>query len=533
MKLFLGASISALALTLAGCGGSSGDSNTTDTTTPTPVNSAPSVDAGDAQTVVGGADVSLDSTATDADGDSLTYTWTQTSGTDVTLSSTAGEAPTFTAPATATSLVFSLSVSDGTDTATDEVTITVTDGTIGTGGTVDDWIVNSTKRSTEIFEDTTQTQGVLFGVQIAETQNIDGVDYTYVETEAIPDFEIVITEDIVEELNNRPKASSDFSTGSTSVNVGDTVVFGQDIGYGRANDNCDETGGTGYWPPGPACPTMQSKEAFFTQSPTPRDEAADGACEAGIGSIGFLVNGASIFGWGDTQSYNGEGVFQNLAIAFEIFDLDICYGHSANGEYHQHSYGRCLRELLGDDGTGHSPIIGYAADGYPIYGPYEAADTLAVSGWVARDYGAPEAEGGCGTPGERTCVMVDQYDLSAGVTDAAFDGPMTTDIVTTQSSNEVVAISGSYFEDFYYAGAEVTGAQLDQYNGHDEGDGRGYHYHFTQKIEDGEIKLAFPYTHGPRFRGDIPENGITQCGGGAGAPPGGGPPPPPPEGAPG
>lgn len=526
MKLFVSASVSTIALALAGCGGSSGGSGTTTTTTPTPTNTAPVVDAGAAQTVATGADVALDATASDADGDALTYTWSQTSGTDVTLSSTSIEDPSFTAPGTATSLVFSLSVSDGTATTTDEVTISVTDGTTGTGGTADEWIVNTTKRSTEIFEDTTQTQGVLFGVQVAEIQTIDGVDYAYVETEAIPDFEIIITDEILDELNNRPKASSDFSTGSASVNVGDTVVFGQDIGYGRANDNCNETGGTGYWPPGPACPIMQSKEAYFTLSPTPRDEVADGACEGGIGGIGFLVNGASIFGWGDTQSYNGEGVFQNLALAFEIYDLDICYGHSANGDYHQHSYGRCLKELLGDDGSDHSPIIGFSADGYPIHGPYEAADTLALSGWKTRDYGAPEAEGGCGTPDERTCVLVDQYDLSAGVTAAASNGPKTTDVVTTQSSNEVVAISGSYFEDFYYAGAPVTGAQLDQYNGHDTDDGRGYHYHFTQKLEDGEIKLAFPYTHGPRFRGDIPDNGITQCGstGGGGGGPGGGPP---------
>lgn len=526
MKYFRNVSVIALTLALSACSNSSSSSNDTVTTPTTPtVNTAPVVDAGANQSVALGASVSLNATATDTDNDTLTYAWSQTSGSDVTLSSTSVEDPTFTAPATATSIVLSLSVSDGTDTTTDTVTITVTDSTTGT--VAENWIVNTTERSTEIFEDTTQSQGVLYDVQTAEIQTIDGVEYAFVASEGIPKFDIVITDEIVAELNNRPKASSDFSTGSTNVNVGDAVVFGQDIGYGRANDNCDETGGTGYWPPGPACPIMQSKEGFFTQSPTVRDEATDGACETGIGTIGYLVNGASIFGWGDTQSYNGDGVFQNLAIAFEIYDLDICYGHSANGDYHQHSYGRCLRELLGDDGTAHSPIIGYAADGYPIYGPYEAANTLALSGWVARDYGATAAEGGCGTENERTCVLVDQYDLTAGVTDASSDGPMTTETVTTQSSNEVVAVSGSYFEDFYYAGAEVTGAQLDQYNGHDTGDDKGYHYHFTQKIEDGETKLAFPYTHGPRFRGDIPDNGITTCGaaGGGGGPGGPGGPP--------
>jgi hypothetical protein len=33
-----------------------------------------------------------------------------------------------------------------------------------------------------------------------------------------------------------------------------------------------------------------------------------------------------------------------------------------------------------DDGTGHSPLIGFAFDGYPIYGPYEAAGQLAKDG---------------------------------------------------------------------------------------------------------------------------------------------------------
>jgi hypothetical protein len=30
-----------------------------------------------------------------------------------------------------------------------------------------------------------------------------------------------------------------------------------------------------------------------------------------------------------------------------------------------------------DDGTGHSPLIGFAFDGFPVYGPYEAAGELA------------------------------------------------------------------------------------------------------------------------------------------------------------
>ena len=37
-------------------------------------------------------------------------------------------------------------------------------------------------------------------------------------------------------------------------------------------------------------------------------------------------------------------------------------------------YGETIRNYLGDDGSGHSPIIGWAYDGIPIYGPYGLSD---------------------------------------------------------------------------------------------------------------------------------------------------------------
>lgn len=105
--------------------------------TPPPTNTAPTANAGlDQTSVVSGATVTLDglgSTDTDA-GDTLTYAWTQTSGTTVTLSdnnTTTAVQPTFTAPTlsigdAAATLVFSLTVNDGTvDSTADTVSITV------------------------------------------------------------------------------------------------------------------------------------------------------------------------------------------------------------------------------------------------------------------------------------------------------------------------------------------------------------------------------------------------------------------------
>lgn len=96
-----------------------------------PSNLAPVANAGTDQSVDEGALVTLNGTAsTDADGDSITYSWTQTAGPAVTLSNPNAASPTFTAP-TITSdatLTFELTVSDGASTsAPDTVNVSVND----------------------------------------------------------------------------------------------------------------------------------------------------------------------------------------------------------------------------------------------------------------------------------------------------------------------------------------------------------------------------------------------------------------------
>lgn len=51
--------------------------------------------------------------------------------------------------------------------------------------------------------------------------------------------------------------------------------------------------------------------------------------------IGYNVNGVALWGWTDANSYNSAGVWHNLAMKFEKYDLDICWGHAANGVYHR------------------------------------------------------------------------------------------------------------------------------------------------------------------------------------------------------
>jgi hypothetical protein len=81
------------------------------------------------------------------------------------------------------------------------------------------------------------------------------------------------------------------------------------------------------------------------------------------------------------------GIASNGVVFFNPFDagmedatdlMDRCCGHpSPDNRYHYHKYPVCVKSPFVDEGNEHSPLIGFAFDGFPIYGPYESKGHMA------------------------------------------------------------------------------------------------------------------------------------------------------------
>ena len=98
------------------------------TITITHLNAPPTIDAGPDQTVYREQIVTLTGTASDPDGDPLTYLWSHDSQLSVSLDDPATLSPSFTAPQVGsdTTVIFTLTVYDGTVSASDSLNVTIT-----------------------------------------------------------------------------------------------------------------------------------------------------------------------------------------------------------------------------------------------------------------------------------------------------------------------------------------------------------------------------------------------------------------------
>ena len=131
----------------------------------------------------------------------------------------------------------------------------------------------------------------------------------------------------------------------------------------------------------------------------------------GLGATGRMVNGVSMFDSRDAFSYvnasatdatpvnglTGDGIWNRDGYHNEGVTFDPGLAHQAGNNYHYHAHPIALRYQLDDHvdynaatnrytesaaaPTAHSPIVAWAADGLPVYGPYGYSDpTNAASG---------------------------------------------------------------------------------------------------------------------------------------------------------
>jgi YHYH protein len=86
-----------------------------------------------------------------------------------------------------------------------------------------------------------------------------------------------------------------------------------------------------------------------------------------MGPVGVATNGVIFF-----------NPFDHIFETDAVWRLDRCCGHpSPQSAYHYHKYPVCVKTPWSDEGKMHSSVIGFAFDGLPIYGPYEADGLLA------------------------------------------------------------------------------------------------------------------------------------------------------------
>lgn len=309
---------------------------------------------------------------------------------------------------------------------------------------------------------------------------------------AVAGFSTCVSAQIVAPTVSSWRFNLEGTTGTSTDAAIDAVVSGiladvQRVRHNAADAYINATGIPSYsigpWSDGnPAVATNRNWLFRISKSPSEQTGTKPGTP---LGPIGVFVNGVVMFNAKDAHSFNNAGVWNQNAVVVEADGFDSANGHPAPatgapvggfqpGIYHHHQQSPSLRDQLGDDGAGHSPILGFAFDGFSVYGPYGYANSDG-SGGVAR--------------------MRSSYRLRTGLRPpppGAPGGPF----------------DGFYVEDFEY----VAGlGDLDQYNGRFTVTPEyplGTYAYFATIDEAGES--AYPYLIGPGYYGVVAAENLNQ-----------------------
>lgn len=270
---------------------------------------------------------------------------------------------------------------------------------------------------------------------------------------------------------------------------------------------------TGPFPDGN--PSQASNQNAIYKMPLFPQENTGNADNTTGGNIGIFINGVSLFDYRDGVAWNpqtnalcggpgnppcpgGMGTQQDWnrdAIPAERPGFDCSKAHPAMGNYHHHQNPSAFKldinvvsdicnlydaeGLYAIDETQHSPLIGYAYDGFPIYGAYGFANTDGTGGIVR---------------------IKSAYALRTDMTvrDTHADGSS----VSTGAPIDDTYFLGYFREDYRFVASSDSDV-LDEHNGrfavtpeYPEGT---YAYYATV---DENWNSVYPYVVGPTFYGN-------------------------------
>lgn len=205
----------------------------------------------------------------------------------------------------------------------------------------------------------------------------------------------------------------------------------------------------------------------------------------------------------------GDGIWRRNAYYGELLTFDACVGHQpGGGNYHYHANPLCLRAQLNDNlvtlrssrdgvsyaeltsGWHHSPILGWAMDGYPIYGPYGYSNPADPTSPIKRIQSGFRLRAMTQRTSLPDWALPNHPNVSQTLTSSQYGPTVSTDFPR-----------GRYVEDYEWASGV---GDLDQYNGRftvtPEFPSGTYAYYVT--IDANGIP-AFPFVIAGQYRGSV------------------------------
>ena len=227
----------------------------------------------------------------------------------------------------------------------------------------------------------------------------------------------------------------------------------------------------------------------------------------GMGAVAVFINGTVAYTAGDGGSYNNLNKWHSNAVYFENIGFDCAHGHPGpmTSDYHHHQNPSAFNVetlpsssicnvyladgLYVPNSTTHGPLIGFAADGFPIYGAYGYTNPLDTTSPIKRI-----------TPSYQLRSITARTTLPNGT---ASVGPTLTEMVQIMGPGQpqIQAILGAYLEDFEYV---ANLGDLDESNGRfcktPEYPNGIYCYFATI---DSTNKPVYPYVLGKYYHGVV------------------------------